>query len=276
LPHERIGIRGDFARMSQVLGNLINNAAKYTDPGGRIEVAIVREGRDAVFRVRDSGMGIPAGALATVFEPFTQLERTLDRAQGGLGIGLTLVRRLVEMQGGSVAAHSAGHGQGCEFTVRLPATELASRVDTSAAAANSATGDGSNGAKTVLVVDDNADVAESTAILLRVAGYDVRVALDGKAALAAVGAMAPHAVLLDIGLPGMDGYQVAARMREMPALARTLIVAVSGYGADEHQARSRQAGVDHHLVKPIDLDAVVNLLAERRSGGADAPARAAN
>jgi CheY-like chemotaxis protein len=128
----------------------------------------------------------------------------------------------------------------------------------------------------VPVVDDNADVAESTAILLRVAGYDVRVALDGKAALAAVGTMAPHAVLLDIGLPGMDGYQVAARMREMPALARTLIVAVSGYGADEHQARSRQAGVDHHLVKPIDLDAVVNLLAERRSGGADAPARAAN
>jgi signal transduction histidine kinase/ActR/RegA family two-component response regulator len=275
LPHERVGIRGDFARMAQVLGNLINNAAKYTDPGGRLEVAIVREGRDAVFRVRDSGMGIPAGALGTVFEPFTQLERTLDRAQGGLGIGLTLVRRLVEMQGGSVAAHSAGHGQGSEFTVRLPAAELAPRVDTSASAANAATGDGSEGAKTVLVVDDNPDVAESTAILLRVAGYDVRVALDGKAALAAVGTMAPHAVLLDIGLPGMDGYQVAARMREMPALARTLIVAVSGYGADEHQARSRQAGVDHHLVKPIDLDAVVNLLAERRSGGADAPARAA-
>ncbi|MFI4925055.1 MAG: response regulator [Vicinamibacteria bacterium] len=275
LPHERIGIRGDLARMAQVLGNLINNAAKYTDPGGRLEVAILREGRDAVFRVRDSGMGIPSTALATVFEPFTQLERTLDRAQGGLGIGLTLVRRLVEMQGGSVAAHSAGHGQGSEFTVRLPAVELATRVDTSASAANASTGDGPEGVKTVLVVDDNPDVAESTAILLRVAGYDVRVALDGKAALAAVGTMAPHAVLLDIGLPGMDGYQVAARMREMPALARTLIVAVSGYGQDEYQARSRMAGVDHHLVKPIDLDAVVNLLAERRAGGTDAPVRAA-
>ena len=262
LPDAPIAIRGDFARMAQVFGNLINNAAKYTEPGGRIDVDLTLDRGDAVFRVRDSGMGIPASQLATVFEPFTQLDRTLDRSQGGLGIGLTLVRRLVEMQGGSVAAHSAGSGQGSEFVVRLPAIDASKRVEEQAVA--SGAGDRAGApphAKTVLVVDDNPDVAESTAILLRVAGYEVQVVLDGKAALDAVDRHAPHAVLLDIGLPGMDGYQVAARMRERPALARTLIVAVTGYGQDEHQARSKLAGVDHHLVKPIDLDAVVSLLA---------------
>ena len=264
LADEPIAIRGDFARMAQVLGNLVNNAAKYTEPGGQIDVAVTREGSEAVFRVRDSGMGIPATHLATVFEPFTQLDRTLDRSQGGLGIGLTLVRRLVEMQGGSVAAHSAGSGQGSEFTVRLPAVDAKAKAAPQAPAGARADGNGAPpGAKTVLVVDDNPDVAESTAILLRVAGYEVQVACDGKAALAAVDKLTPHAVLLDIGLPGMDGYQVAARMRERPALARTLIVAVTGYGQDEHHARSRLAGVDHHLVKPIDLDAVVTLLADR-------------
>jgi CheY-like chemotaxis protein len=181
---------------------------------------------------------------------------------------------LVEMQGGSVAAHSAGQGKGSEFVVRLPAVELAPGADANAATI-AANGEDAGGAKTVLVVDDNPDVAESTAIVLRVAGYDVHVALDGKAALAVVDTMTPHAVLLDIGLPGMDGYQVAARMRENPALARTLIVAVSGYGQDEHQARSRQAGVDHHLVKPIDLDVVVTLLAGRKAGGSATDARAA-
>ena len=262
LPDEPLHIRGDFARMAQVLGNLVNNAAKYTDPGGRIAVEVAREGRDAVFRVRDSGMGIPATALAMVFEPFTQLERTLDRAQGGLGIGLTLVRRLVEMQGGSVAAHSGGSGQGSEFVVRLPSCDDVKRADDRGPERTVAgNGETAHPPRTVLVVDDNPDVAESTAILLRVAGFDVHVALDGQAALAALDQLTPHAVLLDIGLPGMDGYQVAARMRERPALARTLIVAVSGYGQDEHQARSRLAGVDHHLVKPIDLDAVMSILA---------------
>ena len=264
LPDEPLRIRGDFARMAQVLGNLINNAAKYTDPGGHISVVAAREGRDAVFRVRDSGMGIPATALATVFEPFTQLERTLDRAQGGLGIGLTLVRRLVEMQDGSVSAHSAGSGRGSEFVVRLPACDEARKPDErDVARAAPDCRAPSSSPQTVLVVDDNPDVAESTAILLRVAGYEVHVALNGQAALAVVDKLTPHAVLLDIGLPGMDGYQVAARMRERPALARTLIVAVSGYGQDEHQARSRMAGVDHHLVKPIDLDAVMSILAHQ-------------
>jgi signal transduction histidine kinase/DNA-binding response OmpR family regulator len=266
LPPQRIGIRGDFARLAQVLGNLINNAAKYTDPGGKIEVALAHEGHDAVFSVRDTGMGIPAGALSMVFEPFTQLERTLDRAQGGLGIGLTLVRRLVEMQGGSVAAHSAGPEQGSEFVVRLPFVE-SRRVPSPPSVQARHTTDpipSSDVRLTVLVVDDNADVAESTAILLRVAGCNVHVAPDGKTALAALDSLQPDAVLLDIGLPGMDGYQVAARMRERPDFERTLIVAISGYGQDEHQARSRLAGVDHHLVKPIDPAAVMAILAGKQ------------
>ena len=268
LPDAPVAVRGDFARLSQVLGNLINNAAKYTDPGGTIEVSLQRDERDAVFRVRDSGMGIPPAALATVFEPFTQLERTLDRAQGGLGIGLTLVRRLVEMQGGSVSAHSAGTEKGSEFVVRLPEVAAAPEPIAHGVPRADAT-EMSYLPLTVLVVDDNADVAESTAILLRVAGCNVHVAHDGHAALATLESVQPDAVLLDIGLPGMDGYQVAARMRERPDFKRTLIVAVSGYGQDEHQARSRLAGVDHHLVKPIDPAAVMAILGDRgatRSG----------
>jgi signal transduction histidine kinase/DNA-binding response OmpR family regulator len=267
LPPEPIGVHGDFARLAQVLGNLINNAAKYTDPGGTIDVELARDDGAAVFRVRDTGMGIPAHALSDVFEPFTQLERTLDRAQGGLGIGLTLVRRLVEMQGGKVTARSAGAGQGSEFVVRLPAIPVSRNVAPHAHghdvehAAPPAT------PIRVLVVDDNVDVAESTAILLRVAGCQVHVAPDGKSALAAMDRVQPDAVLLDIGLPGMDGYQVAERMRARPEFKRTLIVAVSGYGQDEHQARSRSAGVDHHLVKPIDPVAVIALLSKREEFG---------
>ena len=266
LPLRPVEIRGDFARLAQVLGNLLNNAAKYTDPGGTIEVELAQEGREAVFRVRDTGIGIPVSALSMVFEPFTQLERALDRAQGGLGIGLTLVRRLVEMQGGSVAAHSAGAEQGSEFVVRLPAVESTRASSAPIVMARDKVGTivSPEIPMTVLVVDDNADVAESTAILLRVAGCTIHVAPDGKTALAALDSLRPDAVLLDIGLPGMDGYQVAARMRERPDFKRTLIVAVSGYGQDEHQVRSRQAGVDHHLVKPIDPAAVMELLGKQK------------
>ena len=250
--------------MAQVLGNLINNAAKYTDPGGRIEVAVAREGRDVVFRVRDSGMGIPAAALATVFEPFTQLERTLDRAQGGLGIGLTLVRRLVEMQGGSVAAHSAGPGRAASSSSGCRRSSSPRRVDTAAPAADAC--------RPATAPDGVADRARRRR--QRATSPRARRSCCASPATTCtsrstarrrsprVDTVTPHAVLLDIGLPGMDGYQVAARMRERPELARTLIVAVSGYGQDEHQARSRMAGVDHHLVKPIDLDAVMTLLAD--------------
>jgi signal transduction histidine kinase/DNA-binding response OmpR family regulator len=265
LPDAPVVVRGDFARLSQVIGNLLNNAAKYTEPGGSIDVTLAHEGREAVFRVRDNGMGIPRQALGSVFEPFTQLEQTLDRAQGGLGIGLTLVRRLVELQGGSVAAQSDGRGRGSEFVVRVPAVDVLQTPEAPPASRGDATALSVDAPMTVLVVDDNADVAESTAILLRVAGCDVHIAQDGRTALAALERVRPDAVLLDIGLPGMDGYQVAQRMRERPEYSRTLIVAVSGYGQDEHQARSREAGVDHHLVKPIDPIAVMDLLTARAS-----------
>jgi signal transduction histidine kinase/DNA-binding response OmpR family regulator len=271
LPPRPLAVRADHARLAQVLGNLLNNAAKYTDAGGRIDVSAAREADKVVFRVRDTGVGIPRHALATVFEPFTQLERTLDRAQGGLGIGLTLVRRLVEMLGGGVAASSDGPGKGSEFVVSLPA--LDAQVQRDERPAPKQTGTLAAGAGlTVLVVDDNVDVAESTAILLRSAGCTVVIAGDGTSALAKLDAHRPDAVLLDIGLPGMDGYQVAEQMRARPEHRRTLILAVSGYGQDEHQARSRQAGVDHHLVKPIDPETVMNLLA-RQAATRDAEQR---
>ncbi|HVE50798.1 MAG TPA: response regulator [Casimicrobiaceae bacterium] len=273
LPAESLSVRGDLTRLSQVIGNLVNNAAKYTNPGGRIEVIVAKEGGEVVFRVRDNGVGIARNELASVFEPFTQLERTLDRSQGGLGIGLTLVRRLVEMQGGSVAAQSAGPGRGSEFIVRLPfhAIDKPPATDKLAEAVAVSSIRMQDGRMTVLVVDDNADVAESTAILLRSAGCDVHVAPDGRSALAALDSLHPDAVLLDIGLPGMDGYQVAERMRMRPELQRTLIVAVSGYGQHEHRTRSREAGVDHHLLKPVDPTTVMNLLRNRSPSGDPLP-----
>jgi signal transduction histidine kinase/DNA-binding response OmpR family regulator len=262
LPPDPIRLRGDFARVSQVLANLVNNAAKYTPRGGRISVSAERAGDEVVFRVRDSGVGIPAEFLSSIFEPFTQVGHTLDRAQGGLGIGLTLVRSLVQMQGGTVTAASGGRDQGSEFVVRLaalrdatPATampEAAPRID--------ATADG----LCVLVVDDNRDVADTTATILRLSGCDTHVAYDGSAGLDAAARLRPHAVLLDIGLPGLDGYQVAERLRADPQHRRTLVVAVSGYGQEEDRIRSKAAGFDYHVVKPIDPAVITGLLASLR------------
>jgi len=258
LPPEPLLVKGDFARVAQILANLINNAAKYTNEGGRIAVTAAREGANVVFRVRDTGIGIPADLLSSIFEPFTQIDRTLARSQGGLGIGLTLVRRLVEMQGGRVFASSDGPDQGSEFTVSLPAASPAQR----------AKGDSGESGRTaaaldlcVLVVDDNHDVAESTAVLLRLAGCEVHLAHDGEEALRLVPRVRPDAVLLDIGLPRMNGYEVAERIRSDPENRDILIVAVSGYGQQEHRLRSKQAGFDQHVVKPIDPTALSGLLA---------------
>ena len=260
LPPERLLLRGDFARIAQVLANLINNAAKYTDRGGRISLTVARHGADIVFRVRDTGMGIASDQLTAIFEPFTQIDRTLDRSQGGLGIGLTLVRRLVEMQSGSVRAESAGLGHGSEFTVTLPA----------ASAGRHAGAESREPARqdplpaldlSVLVVDDNRDVAESTAVLLRMAGCDTHVVYDGDEALRAMARVRPDAVLLDIGLPRMNGYEVAERIRAEPDYRRTLIVAVSGYGQEEHRLQSQRSGFDYHIVKPIDPPLLTGLLA---------------
>ena len=261
LPPEPLRIKGDFARVAQVLANVVNNAAKYTDRGGRISITVGQEDDQVVFRVRDSGMGIPSEFLGSIFEPFTQVERSLDRAQGGLGIGLTLVRRLVEMQGGRVAAHSAGKDQGSEFTIHLP---CATAPKSEAPARAEPFGKSSTGGLCVLVVDDNADVAESTAMVLRMAGCDVHIAYDGPTALAALPRLRPDAVLLDIGLPGMDGYDVASQIRADPANRRMLVVAVSGYGQDEYRARSSQAGFDYHVVKPISPAMLTALLGSLR------------
>jgi signal transduction histidine kinase/DNA-binding response OmpR family regulator len=264
LPDQPLRVRGDFARLTQVLANLLNNAAKYTDRKGRISLTAEQEGAEIVFRVRDSGIGLPSSVLPTIFDLFTQVEQTLDRSQGGLGIGLTLVKRLVEMQGGSVNVFSAGKNLGSEFTVRLPAMPVDQRVAAGRRASEryAASRPGEFG---VLIVDDNRDATDSMAMLLKMEGYDVRVAYDGPQALDAVRQARPDVILLDIGLPGMDGFQVAQRVRADPDNSAIVIVAVSGYGQEEHRARSTQVGCDHHLVKPIEPAIVSELLASLHS-----------
>jgi len=266
LPPEPLALRGDFARVAQILSNLINNAAKYTERGGRISVTARREGGEIVFRVRDSGVGIAKEFLATIFEPFTQVDRTLDRSQGGLGIGLTLVRRLVEMQDGSVSASSEGRNCGSEFVVRLPAAEVERQASASASDSLSPSRLTPEGVS-VLVVDDNHDVADTTALVLRTMGCQAQVAYDGMRALEYLASNRPDAVLLDIGLPGMDGYEVAEAIRSTPNGNAILIVAVSGYGQDDGRATPSHPAFDYHIVKPIDPRTLSDLLSSLRSPG---------
>jgi len=255
---EPLRVNGDPARLSQILTNLLINAAKYTEEGGQIVLNARREGSDAVVCVRDTGVGIPPEMLAAVFDLFIQVEQSIDRSQGGLGVGLTLVRRLVELHGGVVYATSAGPGQGSEFTVRLPMID-----EPVAPLPESVNGNRLQPSHSlrVLVVEDNLDTAHTMAAVLRLAGHDVRVASNGPAALAAADGFHPHAVFLDLGLPGMDGYEVARRLRARASNPRPVLVAVSGYGGEEVRQRSRQAGFDHHLVKPADPGTVRSVLA---------------
>ncbi len=264
LPQQPLLLHGDFARVAQILANLINNAAKYTEKGGHIFLGATREGADVVFRIRDTGMGIPPALLAHIFEPFMQIDRTLDRARGGLGIGLTLVRRLVEMQAGRVFASSEGPDRGSEFTVALPAAEFTPRVN---AVEESVRSKELPPDLCVLVVDDNHDVAESTAKVLRLEGCEVHIAHDGEEALRMVRRLHPAAILLDIGLPRMNGFEVAERIRSDPEHCDIVIVGVSGYGQEEHRLRSKQAGFDHHIIKPIELSTLTDLLVSLRSPG---------
>jgi PAS domain S-box-containing protein len=261
LPERPVRIEADAARLAQVLANLLNNAAKYTEVGGRIDLTAERADGEIVLRVGDNGTGISPEMLPRIFDLFTQAESGLDRAQGGLGIGLTLARRLVEMHGGTVEAASDGPGRGSDFVVRLPVlTEPA--AEAAAGPAKSFTGrPAADGSRRVLVVDDNVDSAESLALLLELYGHDVRLAHDGLTALEEVWASAPDVVLLDIGLPKMDGYAVARRLREEPSLAHVRLIAMTGYGQEEDRLRAREAGFDHHLVKPVDLDSLRELLA---------------
>jgi len=256
LPACTVPIRGDATRLAQVINNLLTNATKYTPEGGAITVEVRREesphGDHAVLVVRDDGIGIEPELLPRVFELFEQGKRALDRTQGGLGVGLTLVQRLVALHGGSVSATSAGAGQGAEFKVTLPC-EPEAEVHVGEPARE---GDGrlpqAAVARRILVVDDNADVAETTTLLLTLSGHQVRAAKDGPQALATAAEFAPEVVLLDIGLPLMDGYEVARRLREMPQTRTSLLIALTGYGQQGDRARGKAAGFDGHLLKPVD------------------------
>jgi PAS domain S-box-containing protein len=264
LPDGPLALDADPTRLVQVLTNLLNNAAKYTPPGGRIVVSVGRDAESAVVRVADTGVGIPADMLPKVFEMFTQVGASIDRSQGGLGIGLTLVKRLVEMHGGTVRADSPGPGRGTTFTVRLPlaAGPAAGEPRTAGVA-----GDGPAGPSPILVVDDNRDAAETLGMLLEMRGHEVRTAQDGPEALAVLGGFRPQLILLDLGLPGMSGYEVARRVRESAALRGVTLAALTGWGQEEDRRRTREAGFDHHLVKPVDPAALERILAQLRGAG---------
>ena len=273
LPATPLSVYGDCARIAQVLGNLLNNAAKYSEPGSDIALEAEENGGEIVFRVRDSGIGIPADLLGSIFDLFIQADRSLDRSQGGLGIGLTIVRNLVHMQGGSVHAASAGAGRGSEFVVRLP------RVAGQAAPAHAGepalrSVPRTSPALRILVVDDHPDAAESMAALMQSAGHEPTIALDGPTALAMARRLRPDVVMLDIGLPGMNGFEVARELKAAPETSGCVLIAVSGYGQTEDQRRSREVGFDHHIVKPADLAALERILDSIRGGTSPSGERA--
>ena len=281
LPREPVYLDADPVRLEQVFGNLLNNASKFTLRGGHLWVTaeLATDGPEppggVVVRVRDDGIGITPETLPRVFDLFVQADRSFERARGGLGIGLTVVQRLVELHGGSVEAHSAGLGQGSELVVRLPVSPPASTAPERHGDAGDRIVVGpvlSPAAvppRRVLVVDDNVDSAESLALLLRLKGHEVEIAHDGPAALEKAGSFHPEVVLLDIGLPGLDGYQVASRLRQRRRTARALLVALTGYGQEEDQRLAREAGFDHHLTKPVDLLVIYELLARAPSVAAE-------
>ncbi|HUE13782.1 MAG TPA: ATP-binding protein [Planctomycetaceae bacterium] len=265
VPDEPVPLNADLTRLSQVFLNLLNNSAKYTERGGQIWLCAERRDDTVVVRVRDTGVGIPPQMLPRIFEMFTQVDRSLDRAQGGLGIGLTLVWRLVEMHGGSVEARSEGAGKGSEFIVRLPVARDAGLDNPDKGSEKECAGPSCR-SRRILVVDDNQDAANSLAMLLRMKGHDVRTAYDGLEAVDAAAAHKPDVVLLDVGLPRLNGFDVARRIRESETHRSIVLVALTGWGHDEDRRRSKEAGFDHHMVKPADpaaLDRVLESLASR-------------
>lgn len=258
-------VDGDVARLAQVVSNLLANAAKYSEPGSRVRISAERSSERVVLRVSDSGIGIAPEMLSRVFEPFAQEQQALDRARGGLGLGLTIVDNLVKLHGGAVRAASDGRGRGSTFTVELPASTMApARSQPRLGAVTLAR---SPGALRVLVVDDNEDAAEMMSEALAMLGYVVAVAHDGAAALRIVDTVAPDVALLDIGLPAMDGYELAGRLRQGPHGDRVRLVAVTGYGQASDRQRTSEAGFDAHLVKPVQLDVVAELIEKYRTAG---------
>ncbi len=254
-----VWIKGDLTRLTQVFVNLLNNAAKYTPAGGHVEVEVrVGQSRQTVaVHIRDDGIGIGAELLPRVFDLFTQGQRSLDRTDGGLGVGLALVHGIVGLHGGTVKALSEGSGRGTEFIVTLP---LFSEETPMTGGSDSAQIERQHERRRVMVIDDNKDAAESMSMLFELWGHEVMCAYDGRAALAEAARYRPDAVFLDIGLPGMDGYEIAERLRELPESADSVLVAITGYGQDEDRRRSRAAGFDHHLVKPVAPETLQRLL----------------
>ncbi|HWP49869.1 MAG TPA: ATP-binding protein [Candidatus Limnocylindrales bacterium] len=258
LPKEPLKLEADPVRLRQILINLLNNAAKYTPPGGRIWLMGTREENEVVIRIRDTGMGIPPEMLSRIFDLFIQVDQSLDRTQGGLGIGLTLVRSLVEMHGGKVSAHSPGPGQGSEFVIRLPALHHPESQTQNLEPVNSESE--TIRSKRILVVDDNMDASKSLGELLELWGYEVQIVHDGLMALQVGLAYQPEIVILDIGLPGKDGYEVARQLRQQINLPDLVLIALTGYGQEEDKRQSREAGFDYHFTKPVDLAALHKLL----------------
>lgn len=263
VPEAGLLLGADPARMAQVFSNLLQNAAKYTEPGGHIHVEAARVGGDAVLRVRDTGNGIPAELLPRIFDLFVQGSQSLARTQGGLGVGLSIARSLVALHGGTIEARSEGPGRGSEFTVRLPllTAETAQSIEGPHAPAQPGR------SHRILMVDDNEDAVSTLAEFARSAGHEVKIAHDGPEALRAVQQFVPDLALLDIGLPVMDGYELARRLRQEQALAGMHLVAVTGYGQESDRQRAREAGFDEHIAKPLTVERFLSLLREQGLGG---------
>ena len=261
LPPEPVSLEGDLTRLAQAVCNLLNNAAKYTEPGGKIWLTAEREGSDAIVRVRDSGIGIPADKMPRIFEMFAQIDDALERSQGGLGIGLKLVKQLVELHGGTIQARSEGKGRGSEFILRLPI------VPAPPASVPAAEGNGAldatpsaTGRYRILLADDNEDAAASLSRLLRGMGHEVRCARDGVEAVSEADVFRPDVVMLDLGMPRLSGLDAGRQIRQQPWARRAVLIALTGWGQDDDRRQTKEAGFDHHLVKPVDLAALEKLL----------------
>ncbi len=258
IPQEPIVLEVDRIRLAQVLNNLLNNACKYTPPGGRIEVAVEHRDGEVAITIKDTGIGIPADKLESVFEMFAQLNGSDERTTGGLGIGLTLVKRLVELHGGRIDARSEGPGRGSEFVVRLPTASVAPLKDKATRPRKA----GAVAPRRILVVDDNRDSADSLGLLLELQGHETRVAYDGLAAVEEAERFAPEVMLLDLGLPKLNGIEVCRQIRETARGRAMTIVALTGWGQEKDRRRSKDAGFDEHVVKPVEAQVLSRLLAK--------------
>ena len=265
VPEAPVRLNADLTRLAQIISNLLNNAAKYTAEGGTIQLTVTTTEQEAVLTVKDNGLGIPPDMLPKVFELFTQVDRNLERSQGGLGIGLALVKRLVEMHGGSITAESPGLEQGSTFTLRLP---LASPMEETAPAEVASETEGEAAPLRILVVDDNIASAKTTGWMLELIGHEPTLAHDGPEALETARKLKPEVIMLDIGLPGMSGYDVCKELRRDPAFKDTILIAQTGWGQAKDRAESREAGFDHHLTKPVKLEQVAELLASVKPNAA--------